>query len=65
MCGESKRDFPVLVLLAPPGKYDWMFRQIVPLEDLNSSRENSSNSCPVHIQQRHDVCQSSYFKLFQ
>jgi len=29
-CGHaSQRDVPVLVLLAPPGEYDWMIRQLL------------------------------------
>ena len=33
MRGKAQRDSPVLVLLAPPGEYDWMIRQLVPQED--------------------------------
>ena len=28
MRGKAQRDSPVLVLLAPPGEYDWMFTQL-------------------------------------
>jgi len=33
MCGKAQHDSPILVLLAPPGEYDWMIRQLVPSED--------------------------------
>jgi len=32
MRGKAKRDSPVVVLLAPPGEYDWIIRQLVPQE---------------------------------
>jgi len=62
MCGKAQRDSPVLVLLAPPGEYNWMITQLS-----SCSREHGSNDCAVQIQQTtttQEVCQSSYFKLF-
>ena len=47
MRGKSKRDSPVLVLLAPPSEYDWMIRQI-PVEKMVAmtvqSKVNNSKS---------------------
>ena len=38
MRGKAQRDSPVLVLLTPPGKYDWKIRQLVPSEDSSTCR---------------------------
>jgi len=36
MCGKAQLDSPVIMLLAPPGEYDWMLRQLVPPEDIQT-----------------------------
>jgi len=55
MHSKAQHDSPILVLLAPPGDYDydWMIRRAVPSENSNSNRENGSNNYPVKIQQQH------------
>jgi len=50
MRGKAQCDSPIIVLLAPPGEYDW---NLYLLRPSTSNEEDGSNDCPVRIQQQH------------
>jgi len=47
MRGKARRDSSVLVLLAPPGEYDWMIRQLPQVRNMIYPHKVYRELCPV------------------
>jgi len=61
MCSKAQRDSPVHVLLAPPGEYDRIIKQLEPSEDFHTRVEKTvATTVQSKIQQQYESAISMF-----